>query len=125
MKSKSANRPATLAQQRSTASATAAGNLTQILARIAKGGVELAELLALAEGFKHAGQLDSTNKIYRAWIESTQSPFKYVALFNLGVGLSEAGQNSEHFQAQVGLESIYIQITKCLPLYFPSKELRY
>jgi hypothetical protein len=89
MKSKSAKRPATPAQHGAPTSLAGTGNLTQILARIAKGGIELGELLSLAESFKRGGQLDSTNKIYRAWIESTQSPFKYVALFNLGVGLSE------------------------------------
>ena len=103
MKSKSANRPSTLAQPGEPASLLGNGNLTQILAKITKGGVELGELLSLAESFKRGGQLDSTNKIYRAWIESTQSPFKYVALFNLGVGLSEAGQNAE-------AEAVYLPI---------------
>ena len=108
MKSKSANRPSTLAQLGEPASLLGNGNLTQILAKITKGGVELGELLSLAESFKRGGQLDSINKIYRAWIESTQSPFKYVALFNLGVGLSEAGQNAE-------AEAVYRQAVELKP----------
>jgi predicted O-linked N-acetylglucosamine transferase (SPINDLY family) len=88
--------------------AQAGGNLAQILAKVSQGRMELGEVLSLAESLKVGNDIEPANKVYRAWIDSTQSPFKYVALFNLGVGLAQVGDNA-------GAESIYRQAVALKP----------
>ena len=44
-----------------------------------------------AEKLKAAGHMEEVKTLYKIWIACTQSPTRFVALFNWGVMLSESG----------------------------------
>lgn len=63
-----------------------------------QGSLEIVELMNVAERLNVAGRKDRTISLYRLWLEHTESPFAYIAFFNLGVVLAACG---DHQQAEV------------------------
>ena len=55
------------------------------------GEMSIDVLMQNAERLKAAGQPEEVKSLYKIWIACTQSPSRFVALFNWGVLLSESG----------------------------------
>ena len=55
------------------------------------GEMSLEVLMQEAEKLKAAGHMEEVKTLYKIWIACTQSPTRFVALFNWGVMLSESG----------------------------------
>ncbi len=55
------------------------------------GEMSIDALMQNAELLKAAGQTEAVKSLYKIWIACTQSPTRFVALFNWGVLLSESG----------------------------------
>lgn len=62
---------------------------------IASDELSLLQLIELAGPLSAAGREDDVIDLYRRWIHGTRSEHKYIALFNLGVMLGDAGRTAE------------------------------
>jgi predicted O-linked N-acetylglucosamine transferase (SPINDLY family) len=63
----------------------------ELMNQAKSGAMPLEVLMQQAEAFKQAGRPQDAMSLYKIWIACTQSPTRFVALFNWGVMLSEAG----------------------------------
>jgi predicted O-linked N-acetylglucosamine transferase (SPINDLY family) len=77
-----------------------------------QGEMELAELFSIAETWIKSGQMEPAIQLYRLWLESTSSPWAYVAYFNLGGILGNVGRFSEAeqiYRQAIALNAGFIQ----------------
>jgi predicted O-linked N-acetylglucosamine transferase (SPINDLY family) len=63
----------------------------ELMNQAKSGAMPLEVLMQQAEALKQAGRAQDAMSLYKIWIACTQSPTRFVALFNWGVMLSEAG----------------------------------
>jgi tetratricopeptide (TPR) repeat protein len=63
----------------------------ELMNQAKSGAMPLEVLMQQADALKVAGQSQDAMSLYKIWIACTQSPTRFVALFNWGVMLSEAG----------------------------------
>ncbi|CAN1553642.1 Spy Predicted O-linked N-acetylglucosamine transferase, SPINDLY family [Burkholderiaceae bacterium] len=63
----------------------------ELMNQAKSGAMPLEVLMQQAEALKQAGRSQDAMSLYKIWIACTQSPTRFVALFNWGVMLSEAG----------------------------------
>ena len=61
----------------------------------ALGKLDLVEILSRTEGLKAGGQIEHAIILYQDWLKATSSPFRFVALFNMGASLSGLGRKEE------------------------------
>lgn len=63
----------------------------ELMNQAKSGAMPLELLMQQAEALKQAGRSQDAMSLYKIWIACTQLPTRFVALFNWGVMLSEAG----------------------------------
>ena len=68
-----------------------AQDIDQLMQLAKSGTMSLEQLMQQADALKAAGHASQAIDLYKIWIACTQSPTRFVALFNWGVMLSEAG----------------------------------
>ena len=62
---------------------------------VGTGKMDLGAIIAAAESLKAAGSVDASIELYETWIKNTDSPLKYVAIFNRAVTLAQLGRDAE------------------------------
>lgn len=68
-----------------------AQDIDQLMQLAKSGSMSLEQLMQQADALKASGYANAGMDLYKIWIACTQSPTRFVALFNWGVMMSEAG----------------------------------
>jgi predicted O-linked N-acetylglucosamine transferase (SPINDLY family) len=68
-----------------------AQDIDQLMQLAKSGTMSLEQLMQQSDALKAGGHTSEAMSLYKIWIACTQSPTRFVALFNWGVMLSEAG----------------------------------
>jgi predicted O-linked N-acetylglucosamine transferase (SPINDLY family) len=87
-------------------------SLDSALDQARRGTLELAELFTVAEGLVNAGRPEQAMDLYRLWLESTSSPWAFMALYNLAAILGNSGRLAEAeqgYRQAIGLKPDFVQ----------------
>ncbi len=95
--------------------ATAAADpVAELIATARQGQMPIALVMDRAQALHAGGDSAGATRLYRAWIDNTESPVRHVACFNLGTMLSGLGDNT-------AAEAAYRQALASQPGFPPAR----